>query len=334
MAADKIFAQLNQPFAHNGQLIECNASIGACFHPRDGLERSELLKAADIALYSAKTAGRGQLKMFRSSMRNEFQSRNSMIYLAREALASDGVLPFYQPKVAFRTGNIIGFEALLRWRGPNGQVCLPERLSAAFDEPVLSAAIGKRMIDRVLLDIRQWLDEGVPFGHVALNAADAAFRSGKLADELLERLDKADIPPSCLQVEVTETVFLGRGADHVKQALRRLNSAGVRIALDDFGTGHASLAHLMQFPVDALKIDRSFIRGLGRNSEAEAITKAIINLGHSLDIEIIAEGVETSEQEAHLVGLGCQTGQGYLYSRAVPAETVSTMITRAIAQSA
>ena len=333
-AAEKIFAQINQPFAHGGQLVECNASIGACIYPRDGTERCELLKAADIALYSAKTAGRGQLKMFRNAMRNEFQNRSSMIFLARNALESDDVLPYYQPKIAFRTGQIIGFEALLRWRGPNGEICLPERLSAAFDEPILSAAIGDRMLERVLSDVRRWLDEAVPFGHVALNVAAAAFRSGRLADELLERLDKADIPPSCLQVEVTETVFLGRGADHVKRALRSLNSEGVRIALDDFGTGHAALAHLMQFPVDALKIDKSFIRGLGRNSEADAITKAIINLGQTLNIEIIAEGVETVEQETHLVGLGCQTGQGYLYSKAVPPATVRTMFPRAIAQSA
>jgi sensor c-di-GMP phosphodiesterase-like protein len=129
-------------------------------------------------------------------------------------------------------------------------------------------------------------------------------------------------------------VFLGRGTDHVERALQRLRGAGLRIALDDFGTGYASLAHLMQFPVDALKIDQSFIRAIGCNDEAEAITKAIVNLGHSLEFEIIAEGVEKVEQEMYLTALGCNTGQGYLYSKAVPAETVAQMLARSQSQTA
>ena len=334
VAAEKIYAELHQPFTHDGRLIECNASIGACFSPRDGRERSELMKAADIALYSAKSGGRGQLKIFRSAMRNDFQSRNSMLSLARIALASNDVLPYYQPKVGLRTGKIVGFEALLRWRDPGGRLRLPEKLSAAFDDPVLSRTISDRIIDQSLLDIRGWLDRGIDFGHVAINVAAAEFRSGDFDETLLEKLTASGIPSNALQIEVTETVFLGRGADHVERALRRLREAGLRIALDDFGTGYASLAHLMQFPVDALKIDQSFIRAIGRNGEAEAITRAIINLGDSLDIEIIAEGIEHPEQEMYLFGLGCQTGQGYLYSRAVPPETVPQMLVRSLVRSA
>jgi diguanylate cyclase (GGDEF)-like protein/PAS domain S-box-containing protein len=331
-AADKIYAELHQPFVHDGRLIECNASIGACFSPRDGRERSELMKAADIALYSAKSGGRGQLKIFRSSMRNAFQSRNSMLSLARIALASNDVLPYYQPKVGLRTGAIVGFEALLRWRDPGGRLRLPDKLHAAFDDPVLSRTISDRIIDQSLADIRAWLDRGIDFGHVAINVAAAEFRSGHFDEALLAKLAASDIPSSALQIEVTETVLLGRGADHVERALRRLRAAGLRIALDDFGTGYASLAHLMHFPVDALKIDKSFIRAIGRNGDAEAITRTIINLGHSLDIEIIAEGVEHPEQEMYLVGHGCQTGQGYLYSRAVPAETVPQMLAGSLAR--
>ncbi|MBV9526744.1 GGDEF and EAL domain-containing protein [Sphingomonas sp.] len=333
-ASERIFARLKTPFAHSGRELDCNASIGAALFPRDGAERSELMKAADMALYAAKTAGRGQLKIFHSSMRNQFQTRNSMIYLARRALDSDGVLPHYQPKVNLRSGRIVGFEALLRWRDPAGCLRLPDKLQAAFDDPTVSAAISDRIIESTLADIRRWIDAGIDFGHVAINASAGAFRSGNLAQELIDKLEDRGIPAACLQVEVTETVFLGQGADHVKRALRRLNSAGVRIALDDFGTGHASLAHLMQFPVDALKIDRSFIHRLGRSGEAEAITKAIVNLGQSLDIEVVAEGVETPEQELHLIGLGCHTGQGYLYSKAIPARIVGEMLTGRVAKSA
>jgi diguanylate cyclase (GGDEF)-like protein len=333
-AGEKILAELRQPFVHEGKLIECNASIGASLHPRDGAGRSELMKAADIALYSAKAAGRGRLRVFRSTMREAFESRTSMVFIARRALAAGDIFPHYQPKVCLRTGGIVGFEALLRWRDSDGALCLPDSLRAAFDEPSLSEAINDRMIDRCLADIKAWIAGGVEFGHVAINCSAAAFRSGKLASELLDKLETRGIPFHCVQVEVTETVFLGRGSDHVKDALGKLHGAGVRIALDDFGTGHAALLHLMQYPVDALKIDRSFVAGLCVNSEAEAITTAILTLGESLGIDVIAEGVETAEQEQALTGLGCRTGQGYLYSKAVPAEMVPAMLVEQFARSA
>ena len=325
-AAEKIFSALQQPFSHNGRAIDCNASIGACLAPRDGSARSELMKAADVALYSAKSSGRAQLKIFHSAMRNDVQVRTATMFAARRALAAGEVLPHYQPKVALRGGRIVGFEALLRWRDPSGRLCCPDELKAAFDDPLLSKAISDRMIDQTLNDIRLWLDAGVEFGHVAINVAAGEFRCGNFAETLLEKLSRRQIPVGALQIEVTETVFLGRGADHVQRSLQQLSGAGLRIALDDFGTGYASLAHLMQFPVDALKIDKSFIEQIGRNSGAEAITRAIVNLGHSFDIEIIAEGIESAEQQSYLLGLGCQTGQGYLYSKAVPAEMVQPML--------
>lgn len=332
--SERIFAELHRPFVHAGQLIDCNASIGACLSPREGAQRSELMKAADIALYSAKGAGRGQLKIFRSSMRNDFQTRNSMISLARRALAADDILPFYQPKVEIGGGKILGFEALLRWRDSGGRLCLPDKLKAAFDDPVLSKAISNCIIDRTLSDMRAWLDSGIEFGHVAINVAAAEFRTGTFAEELLNKLAASNIPPGALQVEVTETVFLGRGAHHVQRALGKLRNAGIRIALDDFGTGFASLAHLMQFPVDALKIDRSFVEAIGQNEEAEAITKAILNLGRSLNIEIIAEGVESPEQERYLNELDCEIGQGYLYSKAVPSGMVELLLSSPLVRTA
>ena len=334
IAGDRILQALHEPFVHDGRLIECNASIGASLWPRDGSERSELMKAADVALYSAKSGGRGQLKIFASALRNEFQTRHSMISLAKRALSSDDILPYYQPKVRLCDGEIMGFEALLRWRDSANRLQPPERLKAAFEDPLLSAAISNRMIERTLADMRRWLDQGLDLGQVAINVAAAEFRSNRFAEKLLEKLEARKIPPHCLQVEVTETVFLGRGAEYVGRALRRLKRSGVTIALDDFGTGYASLAHLMQFPVDALKIDQSFIRGIGKTDEAEAITRAIVNLGQSLDIEIIAEGVETADQEAHLIGLGCQAAQGYLYSKAVPGESVGALLSTPLAKSA
>ncbi len=251
-----------------------------------------------------------------------------MMFLARRAPLGDDMLPHYQPKGDLRTGSIVGFEALLRWRDSAGGLRRPAEIAEAFEDPALSAAISERIIGRTLADMRLWLDAAVDFGHVAINVAASEFRSGQFAEELLAKLEDANIPPERLQVEVTETVFLGRGANHVEQALRLLNDAGVRIALDDFGTGYASLAQLMHFPVDVLKIDKSFVREIGRKGDAEAITKAIVNLGHSLGIEVVAEGIETGEQELYLLGLGCRMGQGHLYSRAVPSEAVALMLAR------
>jgi diguanylate cyclase (GGDEF)-like protein/PAS domain S-box-containing protein len=325
-AVERLLAAVRQPWVHGGMLLDCNASIGASIFPIHGETRAELLKHADIALYVAKAAGRGNLKLFQPVMRSEMQHRISMLALARDAIARDWIAPFYQPKVELKSGGIEGFEALLRWRHPRNGFQTPDTISAAFEDLNLAAAISDRMIDRVITDMRGWLDQGVEFGHVAVNAAAAEFRRGHFAEHLLERLDKAGVPARHLQLEVTETVFLGRGADYVERALKMLSAAGVKIALDDFGTGYASLSHLKQFPVDLLKIDRSFVRDLAHDADAAAIIRAVINLGQSLDIETIAEGIEQAAQAAQLSAYGCHYGQGFLYSKAVPASDVAAML--------
>jgi EAL domain-containing protein (putative c-di-GMP-specific phosphodiesterase class I) len=252
-------------------------------------------------------------------MRGALQGRLSMIALARDALKNDRIEPFYQPKVNLRTGAIDGFEALLRWRDPRRGVQRPDTIAAAFDDVALAAELTDRMVERVIADIGDWRGRGLAFGHVAINAAAAEFRRGDFAERLLERLAEAAIPPELVQLEVTETVFLGRGADHVGRALRTLSSAGVKIALDDFGTGFASLSHLKQFPVDTIKIDRSFIRDIETDADARAIVRAVVNLAGSLEIAVVAEGIETESQHGRLIAKGCDVGQGYFYSAAVPA---------------
>jgi len=324
--ADRIFAELRFPFRHDGRLMECNASIGASLYPRDGGNRSEMMKAADMALYAAKSAGRGRMRVFCSAMRKESESRSLMMSVATRATASGSILAHYQPKVCLLTGRIQGFEALLRWRDTAGRLRSPDEFQAAFEDPKLAGSISTRMIDQVLSDVRGWLDDDIEFGDVALNAAGAEFRDGRFADILIDRLAVSAIPPSRLQIEVAETNFLGRSADYVESALRKLSEEGVKVALDDFGTGHASLSHLMQFPIHVLKIDRSFVRKIGRNSEASAIIKAVVQLGQSLGIQVIAEGIETADQAAHLLALECRIGQGYLFSKAISGREVRKLL--------
>jgi EAL domain-containing protein (putative c-di-GMP-specific phosphodiesterase class I) len=195
----------------------------------------------------------------------------------------------------------------------------PDAIAAAFEDSRIAARMSDRMINAVVRDIVRWRKLEFEFGHVALNAAAAEFRVGHFADRLLERLAAANIPTSQIQLEVTETVFLGRGAEHVHQALETLSAGGVTIALDDFGTGYASLSHLREFPIDIIKIDRSFVRDIGITEDARAIIGAVVGLGTNLHMEVVAEGIETCEQEDALKQLGCHYGQGFLYAKALPA---------------
>ena len=327
-AVEAILTRLRAPCVHGGRVLECQASIGASLFPSQGIDRAVLLKNADVALYAAKAAGRANLKIFRPKMRLEMQRRLSMLSLARNALTHRRILPFYQPKVDLRSGEIAGFEALLRWTHPTKGPQCPATIAAAFEDLSLAAEISDAMIAAVITDLVRWRDEGIDLGHVALNAAAAEFRRGDFADKLLERLHIAGLPPNLLHVEVTETVFLGRGAESVDRALRLLSAAGVAIALDDFGTGFASLSHLKQFPVDFIKIDRTFIRDLEEDPDDAAIVDAVVNLGRSLGIRIVAEGVENERQHGFLAALGCDFGQGYLYGRAAPAAEVAALIGR------
>jgi diguanylate cyclase (GGDEF)-like protein/PAS domain S-box-containing protein len=324
--ARSIQDRLREPFVHAGRILDCRVSMGASVFPAHGRSSEALLKNADIALYAAKSSGRGVVCLFEPHMRDDVQRRSSMVQLARNAIRDDRIVPYYQPKFDLGTRAIVGFEALLRWRTPNGRIGLPASIEAAFEDLDVAAAISDRMIERVIADMRGWLDKGIEFSHVAVNSSAAEFRRDNFAERVLEQLRAAKIPTRCFQLEVTETVFLGRGAEYVHRALALLSSQGVKIALDDFGTGYASLRHLKQFPVDIIKIDQSFVRDMAIDPGDEAIIRAVINLGSSLGIKVVAEGIETEEQDRRLLELGCDFGQGFLFSRAVAPGRVPRLI--------
>lgn len=320
--ADRIIESFRDPWVHKGRMADCRISIGVTIAPKHGHSGTELLKNVDIALYVAKSRGKGQVAVFRSGMKTEMQRQTRQIELARNALRRDLIVPYYQPKVTLATGRVGGFEALLRWRHPHRGVQLPGTIAAAFEDLELASEITERMLGYVIADMQRWIAQSVDFGHVAINLTAADLRQADFADRLLARLDDSSIPHRFLQVEVTETVFLGRGAEYVERALKRLNAAGIRVGLDDFGTGYASLSHLKQFPVDIVKIDRSFLQDIERNAHNDVIINTVISLGHSLNIEIVAEGIETYEQERRLTARGCTYGQGFYFGKAAPAARV------------
>lgn len=315
---------LREPFMYDGRMLDCAASIGASVFPLHGECAEDLLKSADLALYAAKATGRGRVKTFQPEMRADMQRRASAISMAREAIDSELIVPFYQPKVDLTNGRVIGYEALLRWEHPRRGIQLPETIAAAFEDPDLAIAITDRMLERVTADMRQWIDAGWNPGPIALNASAADFKYDDLAERVLNRLEQCNLPTSLLEIEVTETVFLGRGAAYAERALKLFSREGIRIALDDFGTGYASLSHLKQYPVDILKIDRSFVTSLEDSQDDAVIVDAVVELGRSLGLTVVAEGVETREQADYLRRRGCGVGQGYLFGHPQRAKQIES----------
>lgn len=325
---DPLLAALREPFAYDGTTLDCGASVGGSLYPTDGTSAEELLKSADIALYRAKSPDGTGFSLFQSAMRAELQQRVSALHIARDAAADGRISAFYQPKIDIASGRCIGFEALLRWQDPRGNMRGPVSILPAFEHFELATQLSDAVLDRIVTDVKHWRQKGIPFGHVAMNLAETDFRREGFVERLLGTLQAAAVPSSAFQIEVTETVFLGRGAQSVKAALGMLSLAGVKIALDDFGTGFASLTHLKQLPIDLIKIDRSFVSGLDGSGGDHAIVTAICGLGRSLGKAVVAEGVERAEQLEALRALGCDMAQGYLFSPAVPSSEVPRLLRR------
>jgi diguanylate cyclase (GGDEF)-like protein/PAS domain S-box-containing protein len=321
---------LEVPYWLDGESHICRASIGIAIYPGHGDDADTLYKNADLALYEAKNAGK-DISHFQSGMRAGLQIRMSQLSVARHALDHDRILPFYQPKVDLCSGRITGFEALLRWQHDTRGVQAPATIAAAFEEAELAIALDARIFDRLASDISRWVRADVPFGRIAFNISPAEFRRDGFAKRMLSRIERAGIPVSSLELEVTETVFLGKSPDKVVEIFATLRAAGLTIALDDFGMGFASLVHLKQFPVDVIKIDCSFVHTLDDPANA-AIVRAIIGLGNDLGIATVAEGVETREQADYLHRKGCRLGQGYLFSPAVPADQIPALLVGTKAQ--
>jgi diguanylate cyclase (GGDEF)-like protein/PAS domain S-box-containing protein len=316
--ARRLAELLWEPLLHRGEPIDCRSSVGVTLFPDDSRSPDELLKNADLALYSAKSSERGSVEPYRPYMRRELRQRVRTRHGASRFLAEDRILPFYQPQIDLGTGRLHGFEALLRLRGTRGGLHAPRQIMSAFEDPKLAIALGDRMLDHVLRDLRQWLEAGGNPGRVAINASAIEFRTGGYADRVLARIAAAGLDPQLLEIEVTETVLMGRDTAQIGHALGTLSAAGVRISLDDFGTGYASLTHLKQFPVDAIKIDRSFVAGVHKDKGDRAIVDAIVGLGRTLGKQVVAEGVETQEQAEWLGSIGCRLAQGYLFARPLP----------------
>lgn len=317
--AAAIADQLVEPVGYGADSIPVTASIGIAVAAA-GSAPDQLLKDADIALYEAKGAGRNRVVRFDRSMRDEIELRQAILRAMRQAVEHDDLILHYQPKLSLADGTLLGFEALLRWKRADGFVAGPSFFGAALEDPVLSQAIGDLVVAKAIAQAGAWRRAGYEFGHIAINVSSSQFRRGDLVDLVSATLDQHDVPPSELMMEVTETVLLSRETDSVHTTLQAFANMGLPIALDDFGTGYASLTHLKEFPVDLMKIDRSFVSTLAERVESQAIVRCITTLAQDLGIDVIAEGIETPLQRDLLIDLGVKAGQGYLFARPMPAD--------------
>ena len=307
--------------------LEIGISLGAAQFPEAGATPDELLRDADVALYQAKSVGRGQACVFHPGLGTEAAERLGLLAEVRAALGCGQMEVYYQPIIDLWTGVVRGLEALVRWRHPTRGLLTPAAFLPALADPALSVEIGNFVLARGLAQLRAWLDAGEPVTCLNVNVSEGQLRRGEtLVQRVLKLLHDAGIAPDRLKLELLESAFLGRQADAVAQTIRQLQGHGIVVALDDFGTGYASLTHLKQFAVGRIKIDRSFVADVCDDASDAAIAHAIINLGRNLGIRVTAEGIETPEQLAFLLAAGCDCGQGYLFARPMPAERVPAFL--------
>jgi diguanylate cyclase (GGDEF)-like protein len=325
--ASRLLELLRRPCTYGTAMIESQASIGASI---GGAEHAaeDIQKRADLALYAAKNAGRGVFRLYSPSMEAGMLDRRNQLSGAKRAMEQDLIRPFYQPQVDLSTGNVLGFEALLRWCTTSGPPHGPQRIAAAFEDSSLGPQLCERIVDLVIKDILTWRSQKLHFGHVAINVAATDLRRPDFASHLYAKLRSARLPTSCIQLEITEQVLLGRASDQVGQTLFDLAGLGIKLAWDDFGTGFASLSHLKNYPVGVIKIDKTFVRDIDVDPENRAIVGAITGLARALDIEVVAEGIETKTQRELLLALDCPVGQGYLFGKAMPAAEASLRLNR------
>jgi diguanylate cyclase (GGDEF)-like protein/PAS domain S-box-containing protein len=322
----ELMGRIQAPTRTEGRAVSAGASIGGAIFPDNAASANDLFKNADTALYALKHDGRGGTRLFDSYMLDEAERSASQLRLARGAVNDRTVVPVYQPKFDIVDGNLVGFEALLRWRDPRLGLQLPGTLEEAFADYELAAKIGELMQRKVAADVQSWTELGLEFGRVAINAAPAEFLRDDYAERFLAVLADQGLEPDRFEVEVTEHAFVGRATEYVARALAVLKDAGVRVSLDDFGTGSSSLSHLRDFPVDVVKIDMSFVQRIIENEEIAAIVAAVVRLAQSLTIDVVAEGVETPDQLDLLRAMGCHMAQGHFFSAALEAEAVETII--------
>ncbi|MGQ7816349.1 phosphodiesterase DibA [Metapseudomonas furukawaii] len=322
--AERIRSELATPFRIGDHDLFISTSLGISLLPEEDDNVERVMRNADSALFKAKSAGRDSYAFYSQELTAQAQQRVEMVSALRVALERDQLRVHYQPIRRLADGRLIGFEALVRWEHPERGLVSPGEFLPVAEDSGLIGGIDVWVLERACRQMQQWLEQGHELDFVAVNLSCRLFRRTELEGQVARVLAATGLPPGYLELEITESAVM-EDPDTAEALLSRLRQLGVRLAIDDFGTGYSSLQRLKRLPVHKLKIDQSFVRGLPADQNDIAIARAVTALGHSLGLAVLAEGIETADQATFLRDLGCEYGQGYLFSRPVPAEEVERL---------
>lgn len=325
IVAKKLLDTVTAPYQIDGQELLLTMSLGIAVYPHDGGTVEELIRNADAAMYQAKDRGRDTYQFYTEDMNRRSLEKLSLENALRRALARGEFVLHYQPKVDVRSGQIVGAEALIRWQHPDMGMVSPGTFIPLAEDCGLIGPIGTWVMEEACRQVVAWQRDGLPAIPVAVNVAASQFWQRGFIQQVLATLDQTGVSPACLELEFTERVIMVETEETIA-LLHALHEAGLQLAIDDFGTGYSSLSYLRRFPIDVLKIDQSFIREIANDPSAASIVSGIIGLAKSLQLQVIAEGVETWEQLVILRAQRCDQVQGYLYSRAVPPEAFAALL--------
>lgn len=325
VVAEKVLSVLQQPVTLCGHELAISASIGICISPDDAQVAGELIRNADAAMFHAKNAGRSAYRFYTRDMNARALETLATENALRTALSRNEFVLHYQPQVELATGELVGAEALIRWRRPGAGLLMPGRFIPVAEERGLIAAIDHWVLGDACRQLAAWTAAGIHAPRVAVNLSASEFHQPAFAQRVERVLSETGVPPDRIELELTESIIV-RDAQATIGILRRLRDAGVVLSIDDFGTGYSSLNYLRRFPIHKIKMDQSFVREMLNDEGAAGIVRGIIALAKSLKLEVIAEGVETFEQREHLRAEGCDTAQGYFYSRALGVDDFAALV--------
>jgi diguanylate cyclase (GGDEF)-like protein/PAS domain S-box-containing protein len=323
--AAKLLERVALPCMVMGHELSLTLSIGVALYPTDGQDVESLVRCADSAMYRAKQEGPGHYSFFANGMQQRSVRHLQLEAALRRATERNELLLHYQPQIAVDTGEVIGVEALVRWKHPELGMVSPGEFIPLAESSGQILAIGEWVMRTAVQQMRAWMDAGLPPLVVAVNISAVQFRDPTLPERVKAILDEASLPPACLDLELTESVATGNPTAAMAM-MERLHALGVRLSIDDFGTGYSSLNYLKRFPIHTLKIDQSFVRDIGTDADDRAIVKAIIQMARALHLSTIAEGVENDEQARFLRAHGCDSVQGYRYCRPIEPEAAFQFI--------
>jgi diguanylate cyclase (GGDEF)-like protein len=322
--ARKILESLVQPFRFNGHEIFTSTSIGISVFPNDGWDVEGLVKNADMAMYTAKESGGGDFRFFTEEMNRKALYRMKMESSLRKALDQNELVLYYQPLVS-RNNRIEGMEALLRWHHPDLGLILPADFIRITEETGIIVPVGRWVLQTACAQAKRWHDMGFPDLFVAVNLSARQFQEPDFEQMVVDIITASGLPPECLKLEVTESSVI-QNPEVCIAKMNALRAKGITFSIDDFGTGYSSLSYLKRFPIDALKIDRSFISDAMKSKADQEIVKTIIAMARNLNIDAVAEGVETQEQKDFLASHGCDSMQGFLFAHPVPVDKFKDLL--------